>query len=138
MQTGLADKLTEWAIYALRQYATLPFDLQIVPFAGSDAAENERLVVKMDVGAKMDSGPEPYQCAASFSFHTVNRSAEEANDVFAKTQAALVDSLQNATGVTFASTLLTFLQMFPEEAETSLENSGNFRVYTRTIPLRAL
>ena len=137
-QLSRGDIVTEWVVYALQTFATVPFGFQVIPFVDDANAKNERLVVKMEVGAKMESGPEPYQCTASFSFHTVNRSAEEANDVFAKVTAGLADSLQQAAGITYANTLFTWLQIFPEEAETNLDNSGNFRIYTRTIPLRAL
>ena len=137
MQFGLADKICDWAIFAVRAYATLPFDLQIAPFVGGDSAENERVIVTADVGEQMDSGPEPFQCRLAFEFRTVTRTANDANDVFAKIEAALANSLQVAAGVTYATPIFTWLQIFPENAETTLSNSGNFRIYTRTIPLRA-
>ena len=137
-QQALADKVTEWAIYALRTFATLAADLQVVPFAGSDDAENERLVVKCEVGAKMNSGPKPYQCQLSFELNTVN-AADEANDVFAKVEAAMAAALNDAASVAYATTQgFTWLQIFTEEADTSLDNSNNFRKYNRTFPLRAL
>ena len=138
-QQALGDKLTEWAIGACRAFATLPFDLQIVPFASSEEAASERLIVTCEVGEKIQSGLQPYECKMTFEFRTVNRSAEEANDVFAKVEAVLFSSLNNAGSVALATSIgLTYLQAFPESAETNLEGGGNFRKYTRTIPLRAM
>jgi len=66
------------------------------------------------------------------SFHTVNRDADEANDVFAKAEASLVSPATSA----YVTANFTWLLVMTEAARTTMETRGNFRVFTRTIPLQ--
>lgn len=137
-QQSLADKTVEWSIAALRAFATLPADFQIVPFVSDEKSESERLIVKCEVGARLESGVKPYQCLLSFKFKTARRSEAEANDIFAKVQAALQSALSNAASIAYATANgFTWLQIFTEESETTTDSSTDIREYTRTLPLRA-
>jgi len=131
MQLTIGNKVEAWAIQALRAAATLPFDLQIEQFNSSAQTRTERLVVKCEVGERMVEGQKPYAAQLDVSFHTVNRSAEESNDVFAKVEAVLTVPTS-----AFVNANFTWLLIMTESAKTALETRGNFRVFTRTIPLQ--
>jgi len=132
MQLTLGNKVEQWAIYALRAAATLPFNLQVNPVNSSEETKSERLVVKAEIGEKLLEGEKPYVAVLEVKFHSVNRSAEQADDVFAKVEA----SLTNPATSSYVNANFTWLLVKTEEAKTTLESRGNFRVYTRTIPLQ--
>lgn len=134
-QLSLADTVTEWAIFALRAAATLPADLQIVPFVSSENAESERLIVKCEIGERLLEGGNLYQCSLSFEFRTVNRSAEEANDIFAKVEAAIATA-PAAAAVTRAGELFKEVFIATENASTTLDHGNNVRTFIRTLPLQ--
>jgi len=134
-QLALADTVAEWTIFALRAAATLPADLQIVPFVSSEQAQSERLIVKCETGNKRLDGGELYDLTLTFEFITTKRSAEEANDIFAKVEAAISSNL-TATARTRAGELFKEVFLFPENATTTLDHGGNVRTYTRTLPLQ--
>lgn len=131
-QLTLANKVEEWAIYALRAAATLPFNLQVNPVNSSEETKTERLVVKAEIGEKMPEGEKPYVALLEVKFHTPNRSAEEVDDVFAKVEACLVNPATSA----YVNANFTWLLVKTDEAKTTLEITGNFRIYTRQIPLQ--
>lgn len=133
MQYTIGNKIEQWAIEAMRTAGTLPFDLQVESFNSSIATKNERLVVKAEVGERMLEGEKPYACELEVAFHTVNRSAEEADDLFAKVEASLISPVTS----TYVNANFTWLLVMTESAKTTLSNQSNFRVYTRAIPLQA-
>lgn len=139
--TTKGNQVEAWAIEALRAAATLPFDLQINPQQSSDAAQAERLVVTCAIGestweGEIKPGGQPgqdhFEAVLTFDFHSINRSAEQANDVFAKTEAALCSPVASA----YVDAHFFDLVIFDEKARTTNETRGNFRIFTRTIPLR--
>jgi hypothetical protein len=132
MQQTIGNKIEAWAIQALRAAATLPFDLQVEAFNSSAETATERIVVKAEIGEKMLEGQKPYAAQLDVSFHTVNRDADEANDVFAKAEASLVAPASSA----YVTANFTWLLVMTEAARTTMETRGNFRVFTRTIPLQ--
>ena len=134
MQLTIGNKIEAWALQALRAAATLPFDLQAEAYNSSADAKTERLVVKAEVGERLLEGEKPYNVNLEVSFHTVNRNAEQANDVFAKVEAVLFTPGPSS----YVDAHFTWLVPFTENARTTLDSSGNFRRYVRTIPLQAL
>ncbi len=134
-QLSLADTLVEWSIFALRAAATLPADLQIVPFVSGEEAESERLIVKCETGARLLEGGNLYQCQLSFELRTVTRNSDAANDIFAKVETAIAGS-PAASAITRARQLFKEVFIFTESTQTTLDHSTNVRSYTRTIPIQ--
>ena len=132
MQLKLGNKIEAWAIYALRATATLPFDLQVEAYNSSADTATDRIVVKAVVGEQMEDGQKPFAAQLDVSFHTVNRDADAANDVFAKVEASLVAPATSA----YVNANFTWLLVRTEIAQSTMETRGNFRVFTRTIPLQ--
>jgi len=132
MQFTIGDKIEQWAIYALRTAGTLPFDLQVEQFNSTATTKPERLVTKVEVGERMLEGQKPYAATLDVSFYTVNRNAEEADDVFAKVEACLTNPVTSD----YVNSNFTWLLVMTEAAKTSLDTQTNFRVYTRSIPLQ--
>ncbi len=134
MQKTLGNLVEDWAIQALKAAATLPYSLQIRPYNATGKTNAERLVIKAEVGERLEEGQKPYVVALEIAFHTTKRSAEQADALFAKVEACLVAPATSD----YVNANFTWLLVRTEEAKTTLENTPNFRVYKRTIPLQAL
>jgi hypothetical protein len=137
MQLSLADVIADWTVYAIRTFATLPFNLQVSPFVSGKDAPAERLIVKVEIGEQIVAADQCFMGTMTLTFKTTKRDAAAANDIWAKVEAALVSGLQTTGSNARALTLFSRLDFITEEATTGLDNTSNFRHYTRTIPLHA-
>ncbi len=135
MQQSRADIVVGWAVYALRSFATLPFALQIAPFVSGQAAKAERLIVKVIEGSQYLEADRGFNDTMELKFTTTKRDEAQANDLWAKIDAAMIAGLQTPGSNGRALTLFSRLDFITEEATTGLDNSTNFRHYSRTIPL---
>ena len=135
MQLSRADTVAEWVIYAIRTFATLPFDLQITPFTSSEDAKAERLVVKVTEGEQYLEADQGFNDTLTLTFKTVVRDAAAVKDLWAKIDAAFTAGLQTAESNARAISLFSRLDMLTENATSSMDNTANFRHFSRTIPL---
>jgi len=137
MTKTLEDTLIDYAVQWARSAGTLPADLQIVGYNSSEQASTERVIVKAAVGEQLMEGQTPFKATLTFEYHTANRNAEEASDVFARIENALFSPTPTAAQQTYVDATFQWLLVITEEAQNSLSNSSNFRIYSRTIPLQA-
>lgn len=134
-QLTLGDKVTEQVIFGFRSFATLPFDLQIEPFVSDEATKAERVVVKTEIGEQYLEADQGFNATLMVMFKTVERNANIANDKWAKVEQALYEGLQTSAANARGILIFSRLDFITESATTEIDNSANFRKYTRTIPM---
>ena len=132
---AIADVVVDWAVYAIQSFATLPFGLSVSPFVSDMDAASSRLTVKVEIGEQYLEADQGFNGTMTFSFKTVERDPSKANDVWAKIEAALTAGLQTPGSNARAITLFSRLDFLTENATTTLDNTSNFRHYTRQIPI---
>ena len=133
--TSIADKVVTWVIYAIRTFGTLPADLAIVPFVSAEQAHQRKIVVKCETGPQILEADQCFTGDLSLEYKTVDRDAQDANDVWAKVENALVQGLQNTTSNAKALETFSRLDMLTEDAQNSTSNTANHRIFSRIIPL---
>ena len=136
MQESLGTAISNWVISAFRTFAVLPFDLQIEPFVSGAEAQSERLIIKVEIGNQYWEADEGYNGTMTITFKTVERDAAIADDKWAKAEAALFAGMQTAGSLAAMQTLFQRICFLTNDASSSLDNTDNFRRYTRTIPLQ--
>lgn len=134
-QTTLGDKVTEQVLFGFRSFATLPYDLQIEPFVSDEDAKSERVVVKTEIGEQYLEADQGFNATLTVVFKTVERDAAKANDKWAKAEQALYEGLETSASNARGITIFSRLDFLTENATTTIDNSDNFRKYTRTIPM---
>jgi hypothetical protein len=140
MQETEGNAVEKWIIMVLRAAATLPFNLPIEPLNSSAQTQPERCYVECVFGPKQSAGEikpggragdNHNDAVLTITFKTVNRMADEANDIAAKINAAV----KSPASIAYVNTHFFDLSWIDNQAQFGIQVTSNFRVFTFTIPL---